>query len=299
MKKLLSILLCSLFLLTFLASCNNESDNSSIENVSSKIESSKEDSTETSSTIESSGETSQDASEEPEPFISEIPEKAVYYTSKYSGDNWYSAPILNNEKLREVYSERTNEGLSEYFKNNDVSDDTYFLVGMMPSTHKVEFDYRCSLSTKDGQELIRSILKPYNFIEWENHPMLFDDTYWVKMEEWDNKYSESVSYDPAECSYELMKISGEDIKKKLPNIEFPDLGNPSNYPENEYTNLYDYREINNYQFYIIGYISAKDLKQLNEDLKDGEQVVCVTWFPAPDDQERWLTVNFRLDWKRK
>ncbi len=295
MKKLLLFLLSLLMVLTSFCACNNDkTDNSSIENLSSEIENSKENSTENSSTIESSEETSQEASEEPEPFISEIPENAVYYTSRYNGDNWYSSePIFNNKNFREAYSQKNNEGLSEYFKNNDVSDDTYFLVGMTVCNEHVEYEYFSTLKENVGRELIRGILEPYDFIEWENHRMLFDQNYYDEITALDMKYnSEDFSGDMRQRYYDVYGIVKKYMNKRFPDMEYPSLTeNPLKIPEDEDMFYYYYGVVVSYRFDVIGYISAKDLKQLDNDLKNGEQVVCITWFPAPDDQERWLTAS--------
>ena len=251
MKKALSFLLCLVLMLTLLASCNNDETATSIEN----------------SIVSENPETSETSQE-----IKLPPENTLYFTEYYCiSYEHFSRGIFGNEKIAEVdsylqdQSTGNENGLGRYLENNNV-DDAYFMVGVSCHLENPQNDY--DIESKKAIDFLRTTLAEYNFLQLEEHPMKFDSEYYKK---WMTLTS----------SKELFALDIEYLKKKLPNIDF-DFDKVQ-----EGSKL---RELNKTIYRIVGYISGKDLKALAENYK-GDREIFFTWFPAPDDQERWLTID--------
>ncbi len=219
--------------------------------------------------IITSCEDSEIAESSPDPQIP--PENTLYFTEYYYLlSEFHTRKIFGNDQILEVdscmkdalYTENEN-GLGRYLENNNV-DDTYFMVGVYCHLENPQNDH--DVEKEKAIDFLRTTLAEYSFLELEEHPMKFDSEYYKK---WMTLTS----------SKEMFALDIEYLKKKLPNIDFDKISISSKL-----------RELNTVVYLIVGYISGKDLKALAENYK-GDREIYFTWFPAPDDQERWLTID--------
>ncbi len=199
------------------------------------------------------------------------PENTLYFTGYYCLlSEFHTRKIFGNDQILEVdscmkdalYTENEN-GLGRYLENNNV-DDTYFMVGV--NSHAVDPKSEEDIDEEEIKKFLRDTLSEYGFLELEEHPMKFDREYYDR---WGMKLSEE----------ERLALDIEYLKKKLPEIDFDKISISSKL-----------RELNITIYRMVGYISGKDLKALAENYK-GDREIYFTWFPAPDDQERWLTIS--------
>lgn len=239
MKRTLALLLCLVLMLTLLASCNN-------------------DEVTTSSEISELSETSE-VSQEPQ-----IPEKVVYYTGTYHEYN--SGSILESfvsEGRSGSNLERT--GLRHYLEDNEVSDDTYFLIGggFFDTTSDV-LSY-----TPEAIKETRDFLKEYNFIEINNY-FTYDFDYGKNLDEHISAGGNRMDIDASRIESIFPEFDGREVLEEYPGaVKLCFMG-----------------------FEVIGYISAGALRKMSEHEFAQTQGFSLTWFPAPDDQERWLTFDY-------
>ena len=198
----------------------------------------------------------------------QIPEKVVYFTGEYENfDFEYREMMFDKLHLRELGG----GSLDEYISTETPSDDTYFLVRVSytdgswnPDANEIEAMSSARKSTLD-------FLKNYDYIDIENHP-------WISTGEFMKEINDCSDTE------EQNLLVLEQLKKMFSDIE-PALIETA--CENG-----DFEIVAYMGFPAIGYISAGALKDIAELTLPDTHSLTLTWFPAPDDQERWLTFDY-------
>ena len=197
--------------------------------------------------------------------ISKLTEDATienirYFTGNYEWlEHNYVKYIFSNPNVTERYSGiLTNNSLSDILQNNTFDSDTYFLIGAGP-TGMVEASYEQRL------EFTRDTLGKCGFVELDNHSMIYNPEY-------DDELNNCSTRD------EEISVAQKYLKEKLPSLNI---------------NGYNLEYLADTRYYAVGYINASGLKHLSQIIEtDAESYgITLTWFPAPDDQERWLTID--------
>ncbi len=275
MKKVSLFLLSLLMVLTSFCACDNDKTDNSSE--ASQQHNSGE--TENSSTTDNS-ETSNEWVA-PEPYIQTVkaPEKTVYFTEEYGCLEFteYSLRVLGSKNILERMVYRAGS-LTEYMAQNEVSDDTYFLVWIYYFDNEIFDDsYSSTEQASISRQKTLDFLKDYDYIDINDHPLIYDGKHIEDTNalDWSNDQNPLISYDLNELRTLFAKLD--------PSIPYETI--KSSYENSTVGNLlFAY-------FPAVGYISAGALKEISQANLSENNRLYLFWLPAPNDIQRFFTCN--------
>ncbi len=173
--------------------------------------------------------------------------------------------IYSNGNVMDCYT-NWDDGLHHYLQGVRMPD-IYFLVGVTGRNQFEDFTSdeadKAVKQYEENVEFTKVQLAKCGFIEIKDHPMV------VGFEAIKDMYA---------CSTKEESIA---VREKYVAKMFPDVDIEINELSSEY--------LFNFRFMSVGYISVYGLRELAQ-ITDVDEEIQLTWFPAPDDQERWLTI---------
>lgn len=174
-------------------------------------------------------------------------------------------PIYSNGNVMDCFTD-DEEGLWHYLQGMHLPD-IYFLVGVTGGNQFEHFESdeadKAVKQYEENVEFTKAQLAKCGFIEIKDHPMVVG--------------SEAIK-DMYACS---TKEEQTVVQEKYVAKMFPDVDIEINELSSKY--------LFNFRFMSVGYISVYGLRELAQ-ITDVDEEIQLTWFPAPDDQERWLTI---------
>lgn len=244
MKKVLSFLLCLVFIVSLLASCGNDESHASSE----------------ISQVSKTSDFSQEI---------QIPEKVMYYTGVY--DETQSEVFAEGIFIGERYSGSVDpkKDLVGCVNDDSISDDTYFLIAVYLTIHPDNIPDEAAEDpiafAEQRNATCREIFKKYDYIEVDNY---FAYNY---------EYNKSPNYNDTDVVIPRLEeiFAGTDINVSQIQKDYPNVS-----------------RLCRMGYDTMGYISAGAIRRIVKEVKLNEMdSLCMTWCPAPDDMERWLTVD--------
>ncbi len=174
-------------------------------------------------------------------------------------------PIYSNGNVMDCFTD-SDEGLWHYLQGMRMPD-VYFLVGVTGGNQFEDFESdeadKAVKQYEENVEFTKAQLAKCGFIEIEDHPMVVG----------------------SEVINDMYACSGNEevnaVREKYVAMMFPDI----DFEKNELSSKYLFY----FHFMSVGYISVRGLRELAQ-ITDVDEEIKITWFPAPDDQERWLTI---------
>lgn len=173
--------------------------------------------------------------------------------------------IYSNGNVMDCYT-NMDDGLSHYLRLM-LMPDVYFLVGVTGRNQFEDFGSdeadKAVEQYEENVKFTKAQLAKCGFIEIEDHPMVVG--------------SEAIKDMYASSGNEEVNA----VREKYVSMMFPDI----DFEKNELSCKYLF----NFRFMSVGYISVYGLRELAQ-ITDVDEEIRLIWFPAPDDQERWLTI---------